>query len=69
MSNEVIEFLNAFDAYAQRAFAKGGQYALVRSGTIHFEGEQVYFTKNTRNPEVVLVKVFGEEHDVVLWDN
>lgn len=69
MSNAQVEFLNAFDAYAQRAFAKGGQYALVRSGTIHFEGQPVYFTKNTRNPEVVLVKVFGEEFDVVLWDN
>lgn len=68
MSNQQIEFLNALEAYAQRAFAKGGQYALVRSGTIPFEGELVYFTKSARNPEVVLLKVLNEEFDVVLWD-
>lgn len=66
MTNETVAFLNELEAFAQRAFAKGGQYALVRSGTIPFAGESVYFTKSTRHPEVVLLKVFGEEFDVVL---
>lgn len=67
MSDNQIQFLNALEAYAQRAFAKGGQHAMHRSGTLMFEGEAVYYKKG-RNPEVVLLKVFGEEFDVVLWD-
>ena len=67
MSDEAIEFLNAFEAYAQRAFAKGGQHALHRSGTIMFEGVSIYYRKNAKQPEVVTVSVLGEEFDVVLF--
>ena len=67
MSNQQVDFLNALEAHAQRAFAKGGQHAMHRSGTLMFEGEAIYYRKGP-NPEVVLLKVFGEEFDVVLWD-
>nr|WP_295237660.1 hypothetical protein [uncultured Brevundimonas sp.] len=67
MSDKQVEFLNALEAHAQRAFAKGGQHALHRSGTIVFEGQSVYYKKGT-NPEVVTLTVFGEAFDCVLWD-
>lgn len=67
MSDKQVEFLNALEAHAQRAFAKGGQHALHRSGTIVFEGESVYYKKG-KNPEVVTLIVFGEQFDCVLWD-
>jgi hypothetical protein len=67
MSNKQAEFLNALEAHAQRAFSKGGQHALHRSGTLQFEGEAVYYRKDT-NPEVVTLVVFGEQFDCVLWD-
>ena len=69
MSEQEIAFLNAFEAFAQRAFAKGGQHALHRSGTIVFEGQSVYYKKNPKQPEVVTVRVLGEEFDVVLFSD
>ena len=66
MTNTQIEMLNALEAYAQRAFAKGGQFAQRRTGTFQFEGQEVYFSKNVREPEVVKLKVYGEEFDCVL---
>ena len=68
MSEQQIAFLNAFEAFAQRAFAKGGQHALHRTGTMMFEGVAVYYRKDPRQPEVVMIKLNGEEFDVVLWD-
>lgn len=66
MTNQQIEMLNALEAYAQRAFAKGGQYAMHRTGTFQFEGVEVYFKKDMKQPEVVTLKVFGEAFDCVL---
>ncbi|MNY51309.1 hypothetical protein D3C86_1868850 [compost metagenome] len=68
MTSQQIEMLNALEAYAQRAFAKGGQYATHRSGTFQFEGQEVYFRKGS-DPAVVMLKVYGEEFDCVLWGN
>ena len=67
MSDKQVEFLNALEAHAQRAFAKGGQHALHRSGVLMFEGESVYYRKG-KNPEVVALTVFGETFDCVLLD-
>lgn len=68
MTDKQIEMLNALEAYAQRAFAKGGQYAMHRSGTFQFEGQEVYYRKG-KSADVVLLKVYGEEFDCILWDN
>lgn len=68
MTDQQIEMLNALEAYAQRAFAKGGQYAMYRSGTFQFEGQEVYYRKG-KCADVVLLKVYGEEFDCILWDN
>lgn len=67
MSDRQVEFLNALEAHAQRAFSPGGQHSLHRTGTLQFGGESVYYRKG-KNPEVVTLTVFGEQFDCVIWD-
>lgn len=65
MTDNQIAFLNALEAHAQRAFAKGGQHAMHRSGTMLFEGQAVYYKKGS-NPEVVQLTVLGDTFDCII---